>query len=110
MGAGQTGVTSVDDDWMGRDDARIPAKSDHCRRRRGDSRRRRAAFLVRHVPERKSLAREVDLVRGRLQVGEGIEAGIRREVGRRRADIRLSRLLVPLRSASFMARMASGCM
>jgi len=54
-------------------------------------------LLVKHVPERKSFWQGKWICPGgRLQVGEAIEAGIRREVWEEtRLDIRLSRPLVP---------------
>jgi 8-oxo-dGTP diphosphatase len=54
-------------------------------------------LLVKHVPERKSFWHGKWICPGgRLQVGEGIEAGILREVWEEtRLDIRLNRPLVP---------------
>jgi ADP-ribose pyrophosphatase YjhB (NUDIX family) len=55
-------------------------------------------LLVKHVPERRSFWQGKWICPGgRLQVGEGIEAGIRREVWEEtRLHIRLIRPLVPL--------------
>jgi ADP-ribose pyrophosphatase YjhB (NUDIX family) len=54
-------------------------------------------LLVKHVPERRSFWQGKWICPGgRLQVGEGIEAGIRREVWEEtHLDIRLQRPLVP---------------